>query len=747
MEKLSNFHFNLGIPQLFSEWKKLFTLNHLGADIIAGSTVAFVAIPLSLAIALASNVSPGTGLITAIVAGIVCALFGGTPLSVSGPAAAMSVIIADVVQRYGVPPLIFICLLTGVLQLISGVLGIGRLARYVPLPVIAGFTSGIGMIILIGQLPRAFGLAPPAESRVFEVIKHISQYLHEINGTCIFIVIITIACIRLLPKVFPRIPPILPAVVLATLLVYFFKLSDVPLIGEIPRSLPMPRMPQNPGMPFNDLMLNTFVIFFLASLETLLSSSAVDKLSHGKKKHDSNQELIGQGLGNMAVSFFAGIPVTGVIARSVINVRAGAKTRRSSIIHSLILLFTVYVAAPLISLIPIAALAGVLFNIAIGMLDYREFHRIWITTRSEAAIYLITFATIVFVDLLAGVQAGIIAAAIIVLIRATKTQLKISTSAKDGVVRIAFSGALTFLSTGVVDNLQKKLSAHGGQITVLDLSSIRNVDSSGATAVVDLFHFCKDQNIKFYIQGLPRRFESLIRLAGGDELLDKYYLISEQQLKEKEYDKAPLSSYGRLLHGVQRFYAERKLQDNRLLEYISKRQNPHTLFIACSDSRVIPSAITSSDPGELFIIRNIGNFIPPYEANSEHSESAAIQFALSSFDITDIVICGHANCGAIKASMQEDETALKGALRYWIGRIKNQLMPKQDQTVGEMSKLNVVNQLNTLKQYPIVRERLENETLQLHGWFFEFNSGRVYEWSEAANKFKFISENQDSTVH
>src|SRR3990167_4694770 len=292
---LKTLYHHLGIPYLLTEWKSLLSTKHLAADTSAGITVAFIAIPLSLAIALASGVPPGIGLITAIIAGIVCAVFGGTPLAVSGPAAAMSVLIADIVEKFGISTLAIVCLIAGLMQFISGVLGLGKLARYVPLPVIAGFTAGIGVIILIGQLPRAFGLMPPAESHVFDVFMHIKEYFHEINGACLLLVVVTILFIRGLPRLFPKVPSILAAVITATAIVYFFNLTDVPLIGAIPHNLPTPQLPSVTATPLTEILLSAFTIYLLASLETLLSSSAVDKLVN-KKKHNSNQELIGQGL-------------------------------------------------------------------------------------------------------------------------------------------------------------------------------------------------------------------------------------------------------------------------------------------------------------------------------------------------------------------------------------------------------------------------------------------------------------------
>lgn len=735
--QFNDLNLNLGIPRLLPAWKKLFSTEFLMADVMAGISVAFLAIPLSLAIALASGVSPGIGLITAIVAGIICALFGGTPLAVSGPAAAMSVLIADVVQKFGVQSLILIGALAGLMQLISGVLGLGKLSRYVPLPVIAGFTAGIGVIIIVGQLPRAFGLMPPPEADIFSVFYHLKEYLHAINGTCIFLVALTMGIIQTWPKIFPKIPSILPAVILTTLVAYFFNLADAPQIGYIPSTLPQPSLPLGTSISIQDLFINSFIIYLLASLETLLSSSAVDKLAKGEK-HDSNQELIGQGLGNVAVSLFGGIPITGVIARSATNVRSGAKTRRASIIHSLIIVSTIFAAAPLIGIIPVAALAGVLFSVAFSMINYKEFISLWKTARPEAIIYAVTFFTIIFVDLLAGVQAGIIAACLVVLVRATKTHFHITTSSQDGVVRLSLIGALTFLSTPKIADLQKQLSKqYANQTIVMDLSHVRNMDVSGTTAIVDLFHYYRSRNINFFIKGLPKRFESLFKLCDGEALLNDWYIVFDHELKNKMGSQAPKSSHDRLVHGFHRFYIQRQHDDKRLFQYISEKQDPHTLFITCSDSRIVPSLITSSDPGELFIVRNIGNYIPPYTTETQHSEAAAIEFALSSFNMTDIVVCGHANCGAMKACLNSMDSINSPETKAWISKIKSQLEIENSMDVNELARKNVINQINNLRFYPAVQRKMA-DGLNIHAWFYDFDHHSVFEWNHQQMNFKAI---------
>ncbi len=736
-----------GIPTLLPEWKKMFTTRYLADDLFAGIAVAFVAIPLSLAIALASGVPPAVGLVTAIIAGIVCAIFGGAPLAVSGPAAAMSVLLADTVQKFGLEALVFMCLIAGLMQLISGMAGLGKLGRYVPLPVIAGFTAGIGVIILIGQLPRAFGIEPPSESHIIDVFNQLRQYFNEINGSCLLLVVVTIVIIRGLPKLLPRVQPVLIAVAVSTAIAYFFGMN-VPLIGEIPRSLPPLHLPTMPSITITELLITSFTIYLLASLETLLSASAIDKITN-TKKHDSDQELIGQGLGNISVSFFGGIPITGVIARSATNVRAGAKTRRASIIHSIGILLAVFAFAPVIARIPIAALAGVLFSVAFSMINYREFHELWVTSRTEALIYAVTFFTIISVDLIAGVQAGIIASAIIVLFKAAQAKLHVSNSSHDEIIRLSLTGALTFLSTGKITNLEKELQhADSGQTVLLDLSNLENLDTSGASAVIDLANHCRDKNIKFYITGLARRFESMFGVAGNESFIDNHYLVSEHELRNAADSSTSQSSYGQLLHGIHLYHEKQKRNDSRLFDYIVKKQNPHTLFIACSDSRIVPTDMTSSSPGDLFIIRNVGNYIPPYHLSdaSVHSEYAAMEFSLSTLAITDIVICGHANCGAIKACKNYQPDVLPPKLNQWISMIRSQLQFDSSHKLNQIARMNILNQIENLKTFPIVQQKLAAGTLKIHGWFFNFDQSMVYEWDLDKKIFKSLAGEESSLL-
>ncbi len=394
---------DLGLPFLLREWRGLLTTKYLREDILAGMTVACVALPLSFAIALASGVDPAMGLVTAIVTGIISSLFGGTRLAVSGPAAAMAVLVATQVHKFGVPGIVFITLLVGIMQLLSGVLGLGRFAKLIPESVIEGFTAGIGAIILVGQLPRALGLPPPSDSAFFATIGHLIEMAAATHWPVLGMTLFSLFIILRLPRYFPRIPSPLVAVVLATLLAVIFTLP-VPRVGAIPSSLPSPTFPAIPAdwMP---VFLASITVFILASIETLLSSQAVDRIAKGVP-HDSNQELVGQGLGNFVASLFGGIPATGVIARSATNVAAGGKTKRASIVHSLVLLGAVYSFSGAMGQIPIAALAGVLISIAMRLLSPAPFRHMWARSRFDAAVYVTSFAVVVGIDLVAGVVVG-----------------------------------------------------------------------------------------------------------------------------------------------------------------------------------------------------------------------------------------------------------------------------------------------------------------------------------------------------
>lgn len=731
----SSLRLDLGLRRLLPEWKALLSPRYLQEDVLAGLTVACIAIPLSLAIALASGAAPEVGLVTAIIAGIVCALFGGTPLAVSGPAAAMAVLIASAVQQHGVGGLLFIGLAVGLLQVLTGVLGLGRLIRFVPVPVVAGFTAGIGAIILIGQLPRALGLPPPAQSHVLDVLTHVGRLLHEARPASLALAVLTLAIVLGLPRVLPRLPAPLIAVIVPTVLCVALGL-DVQTIGALPRSLPEPRLPALPGSGWGPLLSTALAVYALASLETLLSSGAVDKLSRGPR-HDPDQELVGQGLGNLAVSLFGGIPVTGVIARSALNVQAGARTRRSAIVHSLALLAAVFLLAPVMGRIPIAALAGVLLAVALRMLHPRELIALWKLSRSEAGVYLVTFVAIVLVDLIVGVQAGLVAALAIAAVRLGGLRASVLRVESQGAHRFLLSGPISFLSSAKLERLGSEageLEASRG--VVIDLSGVTAMDASGSELFLGLVQGLRARGTRVALLGSrPEVQQVLLRQHGGAELVPMLAPTEADAALLLE-DSAPTSSRERLVQGVERFRQEERERYAPLFHRLADGQKPHTLFITCADSRISPNLITSTEPGELFVVRNIGNLVPRVGSSMDASVSSALEYAVGVLGVTDIVVCGHSGCGAMRALLGADVPNELRGVRRWLEEARALLgtLPV-DCTPEEAARRNALLQVDNARSHPLLRRKVESGEVRLHAWFYDVGRAELFEWDAASGAY------------
>ena len=745
--KTTYFRFDLGIRSLLPQWRLLIGKLYWREDFFAGLTLALVAVPLSLAIALASGVDPAIGLITAIVAGIVCALFGGNSISVSGPAAAMAVMVGLAVEKYGMSGLVFIGIICGLLQIATGVFGLGRFVRLMPIAVIEGFTAGIGAIILIAQLPRAFGLPAPSESHTIDVLVHIGTLIDESKGAPVLVAVGVIFLLWIIPKISSKIPSPLIAIAVPSMLAAYFFEGQLLLIGEIPRSLPLPSFPVWPsGISWIELLGTAVLIYALASLETLLSSTAVDKLVRGQHS-DLDQELIGQGLGNLVVPFFGGIPVTGVIVRSVTNVMAGAKTRRSSIIHSLILVATVLLLAPLISQIPIAALAGLLLSIAARMMNPEKFINLWNLSRSDAAVYGITFLVIVFVDLLQGVQWGLVAALAVVALQLGRTRVQFygSGSGSSGSYRFELQGPLTFLSSLKIDELKSHVAElDGGRGITIDMHAVTEIDGSGAEMLLELIHELLERGLKVAVLDLPEKEKALLISADSSGRISKLIASTEQELMQILEGSISGDPALRLEKGLNRFLKDERHRYKKLFGELAHGQSPHTLFITCSDSRIQPNLMTSTDPGELFIVRNVGNMIPKCAEGEVFAESAAVDFAVGILGVREIVVCGHSSCGAMQAlhGRQELPSNLKNLEAWRKATVQNEAYHSLPAAmpIDEVARINALHQLDNLRSYPLVREKEQAGVLKLHAWFFEIANGEVEIWSSDRKKYFRHSE-------
>lgn len=729
------------LSYLQTDLKEMIQAKYLKEDVVAGVTVAFIALPLSLAIALASGVSPGHGLITAIVGGIVCALFGGTQLGVSGPAAAMAVLIASVVETHGMSGLLIVGLGVGVLQILSGVLGVGQLARFVPVPVIAGFTAGIGAIILLGQLPRALGLPAPDQSHIFDILTHIYQMFGEAKMHDLALALFSLGLCVFVPKVFPRLPAPFLAVLFPTLL--GLALSwPVQMIGSIPDSLPMPKLPGLPQGNHLQLLFTTFVVFALASLETLLSAQALDKLSKGRR-HLPDLELVGQGMGNLASAFFGGIPVTNVIARSTLNITAGGKTRRSAIIHALCLMMIVFFLAPIVGKIPIAVLAGILISVALRMLHPKEFLDLWWSSRVEVITFFITFLTIIFVDLIAGVQAGIVVAMLIALFRIGQSKSMALHNSDNGPYHLTISGPLSFLSSAKIEKLRDDFSRIDEQRPlILNLSEVSSLDFTSAAALSEIIDYETTHRDQFCLVAPQPQLKKILFSLDHMNRWEKVTVTNESEIEKILPDISLNHPLHRLVLGVNRFRQE--VSESHYGEIFSKLadvQNPHTLFITCSDSRINPNLITATRPGELFLVRNVGNIIPSFNTDLLPAEGAAIEFAVGVLGIKNIIICAHSNCGAMKEMMSGAIFSPEKSKRFpsvarWLKvgqEIRQELPPGSDH--DHAACLNARKQIENVRTYPIVQEKMALGEIKIHAWFYDIGKAELKEWNKEKNDF------------
>ncbi|MFE9172072.1 SulP family inorganic anion transporter [Streptomyces kebangsaanensis] len=393
-------------------------------DLLAGLTVAIVALPLALGFGVSSGLGAEAGLATAVVAGALAALFGGSDLQVSGPTGAMTVVLVPIVARYGASGVLTVGLMAGLMLVALAVLRAGKYMRYVPAPVVEGFTLGIACVIGLQQIPNALGVAHPEGDRVLVVAwRALEEFVRHPNWTALGCAAAVAAVMLVGARWRPAVPFSILAVIAATVVVQAAGLEGARPIGDLPSGLPAPSLAfLDPGA-LGSLLAPAVAVAALAALESLLSASVADGMTVDRR-HDPDRELFGQGLANIAAPLFGGVPATGAIARTAVNVRTGAGSRLSSLSHAAVLAVIVFAAAPLVSRIPLAALAGVLLATAVRMVEVGSLRAMVKATRSDAAILALTALATLALDLVQAVVIGLLAAGALAL-RAVARQARL----------------------------------------------------------------------------------------------------------------------------------------------------------------------------------------------------------------------------------------------------------------------------------------------------------------------------------
>jgi SulP family sulfate permease len=397
-------------------------------DLIAGVTVGLVALPLAMAFAIASGLTPQAGIYCAIVTGFLISALGGSKLQIGGPTGAFVVVVAGIVAVHGVDGLFMCTVMAGVLLVIMGVTGLGTAVRFIPRPVVIGFTNGIAVLIASTQIKDFFGLHLEKVPGVFWLrVEALAGNFHTLSFEATALAVFTLLTLIICRSLSPRIPGPIVALLLATSAVYFFKLPVETIgtrFGGIPGGLPHWQMPHFRSDLIHGLLGPAFTVAMLGAIESLMSAVVADRMSNAgtnSDRHNPNVELIGQGVANIFSPMFGGLPATGAIARTATNIRSGAQTPVAGMIHALTLLCILLFAAQLVSYVPMAALAGILMVVAYNMGEWREIPQLLKLTRTDISIWLVTFALTVFADLTVAVEAGMILAALLFISRVAST--------------------------------------------------------------------------------------------------------------------------------------------------------------------------------------------------------------------------------------------------------------------------------------------------------------------------------------
>ena len=413
-------------PKLFSSFKG-YSGKKLLSDIIAGIIVAIIALPLSIALAIASGAEPVQGLYTAIFAGFVISFFGGSRVNISGPTAAFATIVAGIIATEGFDGLIIATILAGFILIIFGLLRVGSLIRFIPTTITVGFTAGIAVTIVIGQLKDFFGMSYGGHSPVeaMEKLEALAANLGTFNPVGFIVGAVSLALLFLLPKIkfLKKVPASLIVVILGSLAVAVFNLNALTIgdLYEISAGLPKVRVPELSLERIISLLPNAFTIAILAAIESLLSCVVSDKMIDDK--HNSNTELIAQGLGNIASGIFGGIPATGAIARTSANVKNGGRTPISGMVHAVSLLLVLLFLMPLAKFIPMPVIAAVLLMVAYNMCEYKHFIKIVKNEKmTDVIVLLVTFILTIVFDLVVAIAVGLSIAFIFYIFRKPKTK-------------------------------------------------------------------------------------------------------------------------------------------------------------------------------------------------------------------------------------------------------------------------------------------------------------------------------------
>lgn len=777
------------------------------ADVSASIAVFLIALPLSLGIALATGAPLQAGLVAAAVGGLVAGRIGGSPLQVSGPAAGLTVVTADLIQHYGWRTTCAITVLAGLAQLGLGCLRVARGALAVSPAIVHGMLAGIGVTIAVAQLHIVLGGTP--QSSVPDNVRALPAQLANLHPAALAVSLLTLSLLLLWPRVPGRagrvcraIPAALVAVAGATAVAAAAGLV-LPKV-DLPswRNHALAGLPEGPVLGLAAAVLTTTLV---CSVQSLLGAVAVDKLVSKRPgsghigRSDLDRELLGQGAANIVSGSLGGLPVAGVAVRSSANVHAGAVSRNSTMLHGVLVVAAALLLVPLLECIPLASLAALVMAVGIQMVSLNHIRTV--TRHREVLVYAVTTLGVVSLGVLEGVALGIAVAVGVALHRLTRT--RITHDEKEGVHHVHVRGQLTFLAVPrlsralhlvpqgadvvvaldgsfmdhaayeTLHDWQNTHTARGGTVHITGrragvriaepaaLTSADPTDGPEEAGASDADcrcrpwtawrnHQCDRPHSRPGGHRRPRTAEE----GRGTQGTDTADTATADTAPDGELLPAGTGGH-ELMRGISTFQrTTAPLVRGELARLAREGQRPTQLFLTCADSRVVTSMITSSGPGDLFVVRNVGNLVPPPGAESgDDSVAAAIEYAVEVLAVRSITVCGHSGCSAMQALLDSDPGGARTPLRRWLrhgrpslerlrtdadgGRRPRLAERTPADTVEQLCLTNVVQQLEHLRAHEAVARALENGTLELHGLYFHVGEAQGYLLAERDEEWVF----------
>ncbi|MEY2243033.1 SulP family inorganic anion transporter [Streptomyces sp. BF23-18] len=735
-----------------------------GADLSASIAVFLIALPLSLGIALATGAPLQAGLVAAAAGGLLAGRLGGSPLQVSGPAAGLTLVTAELIQRYGWRATCAITVLAGITQLGLGCLRVARTALAVSPAIVHGMLAGIGVTIAVAQLHIVLGGIP--QSSVLDNLVGLPEQVARLHSAAVSMSVLTLVLLFAWPRlpgrtgrVLRKVPAALVAVAGATLTASLAGLT-LPRV-ELPSwsSHALAGLPEGPVL---GIVAAVLTVTLVCSVQSLLGAVAVDKLVSGRPELQGrvgrsrlDRELLGQGAANVVSGALGGLPVAGVAVRSSANVQAGAVSRNSTILHGVFVVIAALLMVPILELIPLASLAALVMAVGIQMVSLHHIRTV--TRHREVLVYAVTTLGVVFLGVLEGVALGVCVAVGVALQRLGHT--RITHEEREGVHHVHVRGQLTFLAvprlsrtlhlvprgTDVVVRLDGSFMDHAAYESLQDWQSTHiaqggTVDLGGRTGT----RIAEPAN-SGHCRCRPwtpwRNHQCHAAPEPGPQPSEA---LSDGQ--EDELGEARPSGH-QLARGISAFQRNTApLVRDELARLAREGQQPSQLFLTCADSRLVTSMITSSGPGDLFVVRNVGNLVPPPGKESgDDSVAAAIEYAVDVLKVRSITVCGHSGCGAMQALLASEPGGTLTPLKRWLrhGRPSLDRMAADGRpwariagrapadAVEQLCLTNVVQQLEHLRAHESVARALREGALELQGMYFHVGEAQAYLLAEA----------------